>query len=318
VDSRPALKSAYRQNRLSELHKGKRTKAEFFPPLVNITGQRFGKLVARYKDGYLDNSGRSTSLMWMCMCDCGNTARVRSQSLRDGTTRSCGCLRKETPHPKSVDFTGKRVGKLTVVSRAGWIALNGETKRLVWNCVCDCGNEKQVRAQHLRDGKIRSCGCLAKNRKHPNFIDLTGQRFDRWTAMEFMYSGKHGARWRCICDCGEEKIVDGILLRKGVSKSCGCYAKDYQRERIKKEGWAKYPTISGAMNYVIEKDGEKHTIGEWAEKLDILPATLINRWSKGWSDEEILRPTKRQYEDKFAIVDPIPEEDREFVEWVRL
>lgn len=61
----------------------------------------------------------------------------------------------------------------------------------------------------------------------PNKIDLTGQRFGRWTVL---YEGeprydKHGCkhiRWHCRCDCGAERDVDGGNLRAGISKSCGC------------------------------------------------------------------------------------------------
>ncbi len=52
--------------------------------IVDITGQRFGKLVAiRYAGG-----GR-----WYCQCDCGNTATPLGTSLREGNTTSCGCNR---------------------------------------------------------------------------------------------------------------------------------------------------------------------------------------------------------------------------------
>lgn len=57
----------------------------------------------------------------------------------------------------------------------------------------------------------------------PKLIDLTGQRFGRWTVIE--RAPNHGNRtfWHCRCDCGNEKDVPSNALRYGESKSCGCY-----------------------------------------------------------------------------------------------
>lgn len=57
----------------------------------DITGQRFGRLVALGPIGKTP----STQIKWHCQCDCGNTVDVVSQSLREGITLSCGCLRRE-------------------------------------------------------------------------------------------------------------------------------------------------------------------------------------------------------------------------------
>lgn len=57
----------------------------------NLTGMRFGRLVVLDLD-YRKN--RKT--YWMCQCDCGNIKSVRSDSLQDGSVRSCGCLHRET------------------------------------------------------------------------------------------------------------------------------------------------------------------------------------------------------------------------------
>lgn len=63
-------------------------------------------------------------------------------------------------------------------------------------------------------------------------IDLTGERFGRLTVIEKVPSGNGctNARWRCKCDCGNETTVLGTTLRRGESKSCGCYRSDYWRE----------------------------------------------------------------------------------------
>lgn len=53
----------------------------------DITGQRFGRLTAQYRD----DDG-----FWHCLCDCGGSTKARITTLRRGGSRSCGCLMKET------------------------------------------------------------------------------------------------------------------------------------------------------------------------------------------------------------------------------
>ena len=60
------------------------------PGQVDITGQRFGKLVAIEPTGRRGNSG---SVIWLCQCDCGRTTQVSVANLTSGGTKSCGCLR---------------------------------------------------------------------------------------------------------------------------------------------------------------------------------------------------------------------------------
>lgn len=54
------------------------------------------------------------------------------------------------------DLTGKRYGRLLVVSHA-------ETRRNArWMCRCDCGTRKIVDSVALRLGRTKSCGCTAR------------------------------------------------------------------------------------------------------------------------------------------------------------
>nr|DAH18426.1 MAG TPA: restriction enzyme [Caudoviricetes sp.] len=54
--------------------------------------------------------------------------------------------------------------------------------------------------------------------------DLTGKAFGKWTVIEraFDKSKSKGAKWKCRCECGTERIVWGKYLRQGASTSCGC------------------------------------------------------------------------------------------------
>lgn len=58
------------------------------------------------------------------------------------------------------DLSGQTRGALTVLRRAG--STSGEPSRRVplWECLCKCGRTWVIRANHLRSGDSKSCGCL--------------------------------------------------------------------------------------------------------------------------------------------------------------
>ena len=61
-------------------------------------------------------------------------------------------------------------------------------------------------------------------------IDLTGQKFNRWTVIKLAPKAKNGSSmWYCKCDCGTERIVNGYTLTSGKSKSCGCLSVDVNK-----------------------------------------------------------------------------------------
>jgi len=73
-----------------------------------------------------------------------------------------------TDIPKIVnDLSGQRFGRLTVKSFSG-------SKRYVtysrayWKCVCDCGNELDVKSDSLISGHTKSCGCYLKDTRNEN------------------------------------------------------------------------------------------------------------------------------------------------------
>lgn len=55
-------------------------------------------------------------------------------------------------------------------------------------------------------------------------IDLQGKRFGRLLVVSREQNSSNGhARWKCVCDCGNEKVVSSDSLRSGRTISCGCY-----------------------------------------------------------------------------------------------
>lgn len=56
--------------------------------------------------------------------------------------------------------------------------------------------------------------------------DITGKRFGRLVAIEFVPCEGHNATWKCICDCGNEHISKLSYLQSGDTQSCGCIRKE--------------------------------------------------------------------------------------------
>lgn len=60
--------------------------------MYDLTGQRFGRLLVLERCG----SDKQKNATWKCLCDCGNQTVKSGVYLRNGDTKSCGCLHKET------------------------------------------------------------------------------------------------------------------------------------------------------------------------------------------------------------------------------
>ena len=58
-----------------------------------------------------------------------------------------------------VDVLGKRFGRLTVIARTANIG-----SRAYWICLCDCGTQIETSGSNLRNGNVRSCKCLQRDR----------------------------------------------------------------------------------------------------------------------------------------------------------
>src|ERR1700679_782279 len=58
----------------------------------NLLNKRFTRLLVIAEAEPVGDRHRSA---WLCQCDCGNTKIVKSEELKNGDTKSCGCLNDE-------------------------------------------------------------------------------------------------------------------------------------------------------------------------------------------------------------------------------
>ena len=201
---------------------------------IDITGQRFGRLLVLERAGSHTTPSGNTLARWKCQCDCGNIYYAIGKYLRNGTTKSCGCLKKEKTiernHNTANDLTNQKFGKLTVLYKTNKTGSGGYA---IWHCKCECGNECDVLSSYLKRGHTRSCGCLYKEADKNKIKDLTGQRFGKLIALN-PTEERSGSSviWFCQCDCGNQCKVSSVALTQGQTISCGCFSGSTGEEKI--------------------------------------------------------------------------------------
>ena len=110
------------------------------------------RITVLYKD--TERSGKL--IKWVCQCECGTIFSAVGAKIRNGWTRSCGCLQKEVTSKRTrIDLIGQQFGYLTVFEAAG-----KRGSRALWKCRCICGNIKYATSNNLIGGQTKSCGCL--------------------------------------------------------------------------------------------------------------------------------------------------------------
>lgn len=143
-------------------------------------------------------------------------------------------------------------------------------------------------------------------------MDLTKEPpFGRLTAVAYMGKAESGAKlWKCICECGNECVVQGGALTTGHTRSCGCYFREISRSTNTKHGESgkntspEYVAWSGMIDRCYrEKNKSYHryggrgikVCGRWRSSFEVFLADMgrkpsqdhsIDRYPNGDGDYE--------------------------------
>lgn len=117
----------------------------------DIIGQKFGRWLVLKRD-------TSRPRYYICQCECGSIKSIFGSSLKNGTTKSCGCLKNEKNKQKyqklATEHIGEKYGKLIIKD------VECRNKEYYYKCECECGQEIVARGKNLFNGTMTSCGCI--------------------------------------------------------------------------------------------------------------------------------------------------------------
>lgn len=207
---------------------------------------------------------------------------------------------------KYIDLTGLRFERLTVLEYAGC-----KNEEAHWHCLCDCGNRTISSGRALRRKQTKSCGCYRRDYQSQNVKHGCNRKkgktraYSVWSGMiqrctnpNDKYFFNYGGRGINVCeqwkdfnnflsDMGEPpegKTLDRIDNNIGYSPENCRWADRFVQMR------------NCRRNVVIEFEGKKQTLIEWAEETGIKFNTLQSRINNPkWTLSDALTKPAQRY-----------------------
>lgn len=210
---------------------------------------------------------------------------------------------------KLKDITGQKFSMLTVVSRAE----NAKSGKAMWSCVCDCGRATIVSGSNLRNGSVKSCGCLLHKTSPTKTHGQSKTRLYRiWSAIKNRCKNTnvpsykdYGARGITVCDewACSFKEFEKWALESG-------YSDELTIERIDNDKgycpenctWITKGEQAGHRRscIMIEYKGKTQNLMQWCKELGLYYPRVHDRmYAGGMSFEEaISMPVMKQKRNK--------------------
>jgi len=200
-----------------------------------------------------------------------------------------------------IDLTNKRFTCLKVLKDVG----RSSQGKVLWKCLCDCGNMVTVQSSSLLTQHTRSCGCLKQG--HTPIHGKFGMPvYIAWASMKGRCNNpnnisypNYGGRGIKVCDRWQDFqnfYADmGASYKKGLTLDRIDNNGDYTLENCR---WlTKAQQQRNRRNTIkVVYRGQQRVLIELAEEFDINAKTVLRRIQRDWRVEDAVEtPVKQQY-----------------------
>lgn len=192
-----------------------------------------------------------------------------------------------------LNIKGAKFNRLLVVEM-----VSKSVKGSVWKCKCDCGVVKNLLGDRVKNGYIKSCGCLVRETVPKIKIALKHGMsktpiYNVWCTMKARCSnpnhiGFHNYGGRSIKVCDRWLKFDNFNndmkngYRKGLTLDRVDNKKGYSKNNCR---WATHieQQNNRSNNHLITYNGKTQTLSQWARSIGLKPGVLYLRVvRRGW------------------------------------
>ncbi len=277
---------------LDNVETGEMPTHPLFKNLLLISPPKFNNLTVISYYGRRRKNNGYYQYYWLCECDCDekNIKITSSQSLIEGTTKSCGCERLKNLKNRCITH-----------------GMSDSREYCIWKHIIQrCYNENCPEYKNYGGRGIVMCDEWKVS--FANFFDDMGEcPPDKWSIDRIDVNGnylKTNCRWADFIEQNNNTRTNKYLEYNGKRLTYAQWAREIGvnevtiRNRIS-YGWTIEEILSKPKNgQNIEYNGESHTLIEWAKILDINVNNLYYRIKRGWTIFETLSTPIRKPTDK--------------------
>lgn len=255
----------------------------------DLTGKKFNKLTVLYRTSdHISSSGKHFA-KWHCKCDCGNETDVITAKLKNGTTKSCGCL------------------KISMVKERS--TTHGMTRTRIyniWNGIYTrCYNKNHASYKQYGNRGIAMCPEWLGEHGFENFFEWSMKNgyAENLTIDRIDNDGNYeptNCRWSDNKEQQRNKRNNFVVSFKGKEVPLSVVSEETGIDRATlscriKRGMTAEEAVCFEKE-MIEFNGEKKTITQWARDLGISFNTLYSRLhSCNWTVEKALATPARKF-----------------------
>ena len=257
--------------------------------LFDITGMKFTRLTVISRAA----NSKAGQTCWNCRCDCGNEVVVQGAALKDGHSKSCGCIKIE----QTIAMNTKHGHTAKGISPTyhSWTAMISR---------CTDANDAGFPAYGGRG--IAVC---PEWRDFRNFLRDMGEKPDRMSLDRVDVDGDYepsNCRWATATEQARNKRNNRRLTFKGETRLVREWADLYGLPVTSlmyrlNAGWSTEDSLmkpSDAVSNkpdlrIIEHNGERHSMSEWSRRSGIKLTTFHYRLKAGWTMDRILSSPTR-------------------------
>lgn len=195
---------------------------------------------------------------------------------------------------KRKDITGQRFGMLVALEFVG----NQDGKYPAYLCQCDCGKQKTVLGQSLRNAGTDSCGCNTKRKlsesltkhghAHTKIYKVWAAMKDRCNNPNNTHFAEYGGRGIAVCERWTESFANFLAdmgeRPEGMTIDRIDNAGNYEPSNCR---WATRTRQqrNRRVNRLLTVNGETKCVSDWAAITGVPRGRIASRLDRGWTEE---------------------------------